>query len=339
MDVVAVGLVFVGLGVVLYVAWLRNANRDRGATRLVEVREDTPPKAMVRDDRDGIPPEESVMQPTLTEALSAGPDADIVLLRAHGDGRYVVLGKSFDSADEAGRYLTRELVRAYFPEGLDDASAERSATTPAPVSTETGESVLEVPPADIADATEDPVADVSPPPRPVTFATSDGTPVLLRTATAADAARVAALANALDREVGDATEPHTEASVVDGMLSGAAGLVLWVLVPEDAGRGADGAVGYALVQDMYDTDGAEWTVWLHDLYIEDAWRDRALGAELMAHLACEARSSGRSGLWWGVHRNNWKAERFYRRLGAHRAPIYVMGVAGPTLDALAAKAA
>lgn len=169
---------------------------------------------------------------------------------------------------------------------------------------------------------------------------NDGTVVNFRLATAQDAQRVAELANALDREVGDGTEPHTAESVCQGMLSGAAGLALWVAVPnvENADALEPEPVAYALVQDMYDTDSAEWATWLHDLYVMAVWRDRELGAYLMAHLAETTRAAGHSGLWWGVHRNNTRAQRFYRSLDAHQAPIHVMGVAGPTLNALANKA-
>lgn len=352
-------------------------------------------------ERQEMPQEEAEMQPTLTEAFAEADGEDIVLLTALSDGRYAVLGESFDSADEAGRHLARELAQAYFPEWLEtsapvpDSAASPAAPSPSataetptpasaavegpwghhttapsadpgdtPVLKEAPQSpapegvvapqpapeftetplLLDQPgdhPSDqLAALAEGPLEDPPETARPAhelkaVLTTADGARAILRPATADDAAGVAELANALDREVGDSTEPHTAETVAAGMLGGQAGLILWVVEPEEGG----GAVGYALVQDMYDTDGADWAAWLHDLYINETWRRRNIGARLMAHLAVVALRNGHNGLWWGVHRNNWKAERFYRDLGAHRAPIYVMGVAGPTLDALAAKAA
>lgn len=390
-------------------------------------------------------PEEADMTITNVQDLSEAGGRNIVLLKASPGGGYETLGESFEDADAAGMHLTRELVRAYFPDWLpkgandlsadtdeeeqshvagpwgpvseeraegapgpdketteadqDIASAQKPASDEAvPIAAEghrpiaassagevapvevsqtptseekaiapqdeempvtaaemtptaggtdpisTGESgipgelnILTDPsiPADIevpALSTEPAVVPAKP---STSVAAANGSSVTLRVATAEDASAVAALANALDREVSDGNEPHTAASVIDGMLSGRLGLVLWVAVPE----GETAPVGYALVQDMYDTDSATWITWLHDLYVNETWRSQDIGARLMAHLAVNAKSAGHHGMWWGVHRSNWKAERFYRRLGAARAPIYVMGLAGTAFDEIVEEAA
>lgn len=357
---------------------------------------------------------EAEMTITDLDAISDARGEDIVLLKAVADGGYETLGEWFKDADAAGAYLTRELVRAYFPDWLPDSSGETANENtgsvhgpwgPAPAATNdtaasaaaqeeaapTRDRLGEADP--IGDAQRaaidaavpasreaEPLSSEEPKPstgggpdireeaavmvagapraeaqatptgptngalekapnsvsgQPVSLVTSDGSGVTIRRGHVADAARVAELANALDREVSDGNVPHSAASVVDGMLSGRAGLVLWVVVPD----GGTDAVGYALVQDMYDTDGATWITWLHDLYVNEDWRSRDIGDRLMTHLASMAKSLGHEGLWWGVHRNNWKAERFYRRIGAERAPIYVMGLAGAALSAAADRAA
>lgn len=320
MNGLGVGIVILGLGLALYAFWVRRA---RAAGRRDAQPEEGPHK-------------EADMRTGSMAALSRAAEEDVVLLKALGDGRYETLGERFDSAEAAGRHLTRELVRAYYPEWLPEAGMG-----PAPADATQAHGPRKAQAEDKVAASRgrhaDDAARYRRPARQLTatITTADGARATLRPATAADAARVAALANALDREVGDGTEPHSAETVVSGMLSGAAGLALWVVEPESGG----GAVGYALVQDLYDTDGAAWASWLHDLYIDADWRSRDIGARLMAHLAAAAEADGHRGLWWGVHRSNWKAERFYRRLGAHRAPIHVMGVAGPTLHALARKAA
>ena len=82
-----------------------------------------------RDGADG----KAVSSNDLDAALSGHLDKDLILLRAEGDGRFTTLGESFDSADAAGRYLTRELVTLYFPEGLQDESEAAGEATQDPV--------------------------------------------------------------------------------------------------------------------------------------------------------------------------------------------------------------
>jgi GNAT superfamily N-acetyltransferase len=53
-------------------------------------------------------------------------------------------------------------------------------------------------------------------------------------------------------------------------------------------------------------------IWLEDLFVDDSYRNRGLGLELMNDL--RGRTSGR--VDWEVSKGNAGAERFYRKLGA-----------------------
>lgn len=104
-----------------------------------------------------------------------------------------------------------------------------------------------------------------------------------------------------------------------------------VLVAELRGE----IVGYALFEEMFNTDLCEPGIWLHDILVADSARGRGLGKRLMATVAKAATDRGRTSLWWGVLNSNTTARRFYERLGAADDDARVMELSGEALKALA----
>ena len=157
-------------------------------------------------------------------------------------------------------------------------------------------------------------------------------PVHVRPARRAEAARLAEMANDLNDHVGVSGRPFTAARVrADGFGPRAA---FTPLVAE-----LDGAVvGYAFFSPGYNTDVASRSVWLHDLFVAPAARGRGAGAALMAAVAAETVRRGAVSLEWGVHASNAGALGFYRRLGAGGGEVRILGVDGDRLRALAAAA-
>lgn len=97
----------------------------------------------------------------------------------------------------------------------------------------------------------------------------------------------------------------------------------------------DKIVGYALFEEMFNTDLCEPGIWLHDILVADSARGRGLGKRLMAALAKVAADRGRTSLWWGVLNSNATARRFYESLGAADDDARVMELSGEALKALA----
>jgi GNAT superfamily N-acetyltransferase len=156
--------------------------------------------------------------------------------------------------------------------------------------------------------------------------------VRVRPALASDAAILADMANDLNDHVGIHGRPFTpERILADGFGPRAA---FTPMVAE-----IDGAVvGYVFFSPGYNTDVAARSMWLHDLFVAPAMRGRGVGYALIAAVAAETLRAGYVSLEWGVHTANAGALEFYRRLGAHTAPVRIMGVEGERLRALAAAA-
>jgi len=104
-----------------------------------------------------------------------------------------------------------------------------------------------------------------------------------------------------------------------------------VLVAEAAGE----IVGYALFEEMFNTDLCEPGIWLHDIVVAEAARGAGHGKLLMAVVARATLELGRTSLWWGVLARNTGAQRFYRRLGALDDNAQIMELHGEGLLALA----
>jgi GNAT superfamily N-acetyltransferase len=92
-------------------------------------------------------------------------------------------------------------------------------------------------------------------------------------------------------------------------------------------------VGYALFFLTYSTFRARRKLFLEDLFVEPAYRNRAVGRALLLACAREAARRDCCQLEWTVLHWNAAAQRFYRRLGGERDAswqIYTLDEAGVT---------
>ncbi len=156
--------------------------------------------------------------------------------------------------------------------------------------------------------------------------------VRVRPARAAEAPILAEMANDLNDHVGVHGRPFTSERVLAGGFGPHAAFT--PLIAE-----LDGAVvGYAFYAVGYNTDHAAPAMWLHDIFVTPAARGRGVGGAIMSAVAAETVRAGCVSLEWGVHNANTGALAFYRRLGATRGEVLILGVAGERLRALAAGA-
>lgn len=81
--------------------------------------------------------------------------------------------------------------------------------------------------------------------------------------------------------------------------------------------GVDGAlIGYALFYPTYSSFSTAPTMWLEDLYVDEAHREHGAGKALLATLARLALARGCRRMGWIVLDWNAPSIRFYERLGA-----------------------
>ena len=106
-----------------------------------------------------------------------------------------------------------------------------------------------------------------------------------------------------------------------------------VLVAETAG----GIAGYALFEEAFNSDLCEPGMWLHDIMVDEAERQKGIGEDLMAAVARIVLDRGRTSLWWGVLSSNAAARRLYSRLGASDEDARILELDGTALHALANK--
>ena len=131
----------------------------------------------------------------------------------------------------------------------------------------------------------------------------------LRTLRAEDADAVARLAEALNRHFG-VEAPAFGPEAVAPLMAGPRPFLTGLLA-EAEGE----AVGYALVQDFFDTDTGRMGLWLLDLYIAPAHRGAGLGRAMIAALAARAVAEGKGMVALAAYRSN-PARRLYERIGA-----------------------
>ncbi|HEY5950161.1 MAG TPA: GNAT family N-acetyltransferase [Kofleriaceae bacterium] len=74
--------------------------------------------------------------------------------------------------------------------------------------------------------------------------------------------------------------------------------------------------GFALYYFRYSSFRGRASLWLDDLYVNEAMRGRRLGAALMQQLAREALAHGCTEMAWTASAKNEAGIRFYVRLGA-----------------------
>lgn len=75
-------------------------------------------------------------------------------------------------------------------------------------------------------------------------------------------------------------------------------------------------VGFALAHDAFTSDVLEWGVFLVDLYVEPAFRQRGIARGLVDCVASEAKRRKATHLWWTSMANNADAHAVYDRLSA-----------------------
>ncbi len=134
--------------------------------------------------------------------------------------------------------------------------------------------------------------------------------VHIRAATRRDSARIAAMANALNRHH-DMDDTLFTAEGVERDGFGAHPAFSCLLAELDGA-----VVGYAMYHECFNSDLAARGLWLVDLFVEERVRSHGVGRRLMAALARESLACGAASLWWGVDTGNAAARRLYAQLGA-----------------------
>src|SRR4051812_35945891 len=95
-------------------------------------------------------------------------------------------------------------------------------------------------------------------------------------------------------------------------------------------------VGFALFFTTFSTFSAQRGLFLEDLFVEEPWRGRGVGRQLLAHLATLALDRGCHGITWSVFKWNEQAIRFYRGIGAEQLEAWHhFHLAGDAMKALA----
>lgn len=140
--------------------------------------------------------------------------------------------------------------------------------------------------------------------------------LIIRQAVATDASAIGNLARQFAeylRELGDTTEFQLtpETCLRDGFGDSPA---FEGLVAESEGR----VMGYLLYHMGYDSDKAQRTLHVADLYVDAAARRQGTGKALMETAATIARERRAGEMIWSVLPANQLATSFYEKLGAQR---------------------
>ena len=138
----------------------------------------------------------------------------------------------------------------------------------------------------------------------------------IRSARADDAESIGELARQFAnylRELGDTTDFNLTAATYlrdgFGTMPAFAGIVA-----EEESK----VIGYLLYHFGYDSDRAERTLHIADLYVASTKRNQGVGRALIAEAAKIARRVGADEMIWSVYHPNELAARFYQRMGAQR---------------------
>jgi len=79
---------------------------------------------------------------------------------------------------------------------------------------------------------------------------------------------------------------------------------------------SEGEIGFALYGFRYSSFAGQPSIWLDDLYVDEAMRSQGAGAALMAALAQIAQDNACTHLAWTADGRNTHGLSFYHRLGA-----------------------
>jgi GNAT superfamily N-acetyltransferase len=152
--------------------------------------------------------------------------------------------------------------------------------------------------------------------------------IAIRLATPADAADLAGLANALDRDQGGAGKVHSAATVLrDGFGADAA---VTFVIATSGGQ----AMGYAMFCRFYNSDTAETGSYHNDLHVVPHAQRLGVGRRLFAAVAAETARRGGAFVWTGVYTANAAARAFYASLGARDEDARILEVDGERFRAL-----
>lgn len=75
-------------------------------------------------------------------------------------------------------------------------------------------------------------------------------------------------------------------------------------------------IGFALYEFRYSSFAGQPSIWLDDLYVDEAMRSHGAGIMLMHHLAQIAKQNDCTHLAWTADARNLRGLSFYQRLGA-----------------------
>jgi GNAT superfamily N-acetyltransferase len=152
--------------------------------------------------------------------------------------------------------------------------------------------------------------------------------VIVRAATATDAAEVVRLAQSLSIADGGRPSRLTEDNYRrDGFGPDPAFAALVAEID-------DRIVGYALYFSGYDTDRATRGVYLSDLYVDLAWRRRGVGRALMQKTACACKDLGGEWMFWSVLKRNKHARKFYRTMAPELSDVVLCAALGESFRKL-----
>jgi GNAT superfamily N-acetyltransferase len=105
-----------------------------------------------------------------------------------------------------------------------------------------------------------------------------------------------------------------------GPAPAAEAVLLWVRGDAICGAGHEVPAAFALFFHNYSTFLGKRGLWLEDLFVRPAWRQRGFGKALLRHLAQIAVERGCGRFEWSVLDWNTPAIRFYETLGATVMP-------------------
>jgi GNAT superfamily N-acetyltransferase len=157
--------------------------------------------------------------------------------------------------------------------------------------------------------------------------------VFVRPAQPADAAAMAALANAQNILEGYAPDLYTEEVILAHAFGEKPLYYSWVGV-------CDGdVVAHIRFQDFYDAVNAKPGVWITDLMVAERARGHQLGRKLFDVAAHYAVAQGCVSMWWAVVDSNPDALGFYDHLQAKDAHARILEIDGRPLQAAARRGA